>query len=320
MELTGLIRRALVRDRARPLDAESACRLWSALLDGALDDLEVGAIVAALAVAGETGDELTGLRRAAQSRLVRWSGASREGIVSIPAYGRFAGEAAIVALAASLLPRFDLRVVVHGVLDAPRGLSCARVLRELGVMPSASLAQAEAELASRSIALLPIQLMSPAFARLLALRSRLGIENCAHRVAQLLDPTHGQALRVVLDAEGACGGPDALVTALEGDALVLTWSGAQPPSTFALRPRIERAQGGRRERLFEADSRDMPAVPLPGDAAGLAAIVRDITTGRAPVPVAALNLVAACLYASGRAPDLARAKAAAAVAGGRLAA
>ena len=315
MELTGHIRRAMLRERARPpLDLEDACRLWAALLDGALDDVEVGAVVAALAVAGETGAELAGLQRAAQARLARWGAASCDGLVSIPAYGRFAGEAAIVALAAALLRRFDLRVIVHGVLDAPCGVSCASVLRELGVMPCASLQQAEADVATHAIAFVPMQLVSPAFARLLALRSHLGIENCAHRVAQLLDPTHGQALRVLLDVAGACGAMD------EDPALLLTWAGAQPPCTFALRPRIERVQGARRERLFEADSQELAAPPLPDDAARLAAIVRDITTGRAPVPVAALNLVAACLYASGRAPDLARAKAAAAVAGGRLAA
>jgi hypothetical protein len=141
-------------------------------------------------------------------------------------------------------------------------------------------------------------------------------------VAQVLDPTHGRAMRIVLNPQALCGdGMRALVASLEGDALALTWSGPQPPATLALRPRIERFHGGHRELLFEADAHEIAAtLPLPDDAAGIAAIVRAITTGRAPVPAPALNLLAACLYASGRAPDLARAKAAAAVAGGRLAA
>jgi anthranilate phosphoribosyltransferase len=62
------------------------------------------------------------------------------------------------------------------MLDAPCGVSCARVLRELGVMPSACQAQADEDLATRSIAFVPVQLLSAAFARVLALRSRLGVE------------------------------------------------------------------------------------------------------------------------------------------------
>jgi anthranilate phosphoribosyltransferase len=284
--------------------------------------MEVGAVVAAHAVAGESGDELVGMLRATQPRVAQWSPAGTGGVVAIPAYGWFPGEAAIVALIAMLLRRVDLRVVVHGVLDSPCGISCARVLRELGIQPSASLAQADEDLAARSIAFLPVQLLSPAFARVIALRSRLGVETVAHRVAQVLDPTQGSAMRIVLNAEALCGdGMRPLVESLDGDLLALTWSGAHPPATLALRPRIERFHAGRCELLFEADSHEIAAaLPLPDDAIGVAAIVRAIECGRAPVPAPALNLLAACLYAAGRAPDLARAKAAAAVAGCRLAA
>lgn len=323
MEFTGDIRRLLQRGQgAAALDIEAATRLWGALLDGALDDVEIGAVVATLAVAGETSEELVGLHRAVRARLSRWTPHGQAGLVSIPAYGLFPGEAAIVALAAMLLRRFELRVVVHGLLEAGGGVSCARVLRELDVLPSALLSHADEDLASKSVAFVPLQLLCPAFARLLALRARLGIDNSAHRVAQVLDPTNGAATRIALIPEGICGvHMDALLRAGEGDALALTWSGAQPPSSLTLRPRIERFHAGQRELLFEADAHEVTAsLPAFDDAAAVATVIRAITTGRAPVPVAALNLVAACLYAAGRAPDLARAKAAAAVAGGRLAA
>lgn len=321
MEFTGSIRKVLLRAHGGPsLDAQTASRLWGAMLDGALDDIEIGAVIGALAAGGESGEELVALQRAVQSRLTPWTPAGTSSVVSLPAYGWFVGEAAIVALAAMLLRRFELRVVVHGVLDSPCGVSCARVLRELDVMPSASLAQADEDLATRSIAFVPVQLMSPALAGLLALRARLGVQNSAHRVAQVIDPTHGAATRIVLNFEGVCGaGMEALVASIEGDALALTWSGSQPPASLALRPRVERFHGGLRELLFEADAHEIAAtIPLLDDAAGMACVVRAIVTGRAPVPVAALNLIAACLLATGRAPDLARAKAAAAVAGGRL--
>lgn len=321
MEFVGDIGR-LLRREAR-LDLTAATRLWGALLDGALDEIEIGAMVAALSVAGETPDELAGLHRAAQARLDRLAPMGEGEIIAIPAYGLFAGEGAIVALAAMLLRRFELRVLVHGVLDAPCGASCARVLRELDVLPSASLAQAHAHLATRAIAFVPVHLLSAAFARLLALRARLGIETPAHAVAPLLDPTHGEATRLVLNVGGPRGAVlDALLAASEGDAVALTWSAGRAPSNLLLRPRIERCRAGARELLFEADGHDhrVGSWPAADDAAATAAAVRAIVSGRVPVPVPALNLAAACLYAARRTPDLARAKAAAAIAGGRLAA
>ena len=73
MQITSDIRRLLQRDR---LDEDEAARLWSAILDGAIDDVEVGAVVAALALRGETREELLGLHRAARDRLTHWSPAS----------------------------------------------------------------------------------------------------------------------------------------------------------------------------------------------------------------------------------------------------
>ena len=54
MHFVSEIRRILERDR-EPLDVEEAARIWGATLDGAIDELEVGAIVGSLS-AGETRD------------------------------------------------------------------------------------------------------------------------------------------------------------------------------------------------------------------------------------------------------------------------
>ena len=58
----------------------------------------------------------------------------------------------------------------------------------------------------------------------------------------------------------------------------------------------------------------------PEDAQGMARWIKRVMSGAIPVPVPAVNLVAACLYATGQAPDFTQAKAIAAVNAGRLAA
>lgn len=327
MEFVGDIRRLLQRghssDAYAPLDEESATRLWGAILDDALDDVEVGAVVGALAVAGETRDELAGLYRAAQERMDHWSPELTRRAVAVPAYGLVRGEALIVSLAATLLQRFDIPVIVHGILDSPCGISSACVLRELGVLPCGSLAQADDSLRAGGIAYVPVQLLSSRFAALIALRGRLGIENSAHLVAQLLDPTRGAATRLGFSMSGAASERfEALAVEDEGDFVTLAWPAGRSPENLAIRPRIECIRNATKELLFEADVQEMRmAIPRPpDDAQGIARWIQRVMSGALPVPMPAVNLVAACLYAVGHAPDFTQAKAIAALGAARVAA
>jgi anthranilate phosphoribosyltransferase len=323
MQFTAELRRVLQRDAASSLDEDAATRLWGAVLDGALEGVDIGAIVAALAVAGETREEIAGLMRAARERSTPWSPAMRGRAVVIPAYGLVPGEALIASLAAALLCKFGVPVIVHGILDSPCGISSAVVLRELDVWPCATFAQAEEKLASERIAFLPVQLLSPAFAELIALRGRLGIENTAHLVAQSLDPTRGMATRLTFSVAGTRSERfDAFAHEVEGDLVALAWGAGRSPLNLSVRPRIERIHEGERELLFEADAQETrSAIPVPPeDAQGIARWIGRVTTGAVAIPVPALNLVAACLYAVGQAPDFSQAKAIAAINAGRLAA
>jgi anthranilate phosphoribosyltransferase len=243
--------------------------------------------------------------------------------VAIPVYGVVPGEALIAPLAAMLLRKFGVPVIVHGILDSPSGISSASVLRELGILPCSSLAQADGHLAACGIAFLPVQLLSPAFAALLALRGRLGIENTAHLVAQAVDPARGAATGLGFCVEGTSSARlDTLLDHSGADCVVLRWNCGRSPVNLSMRPRIERVHAGVRETLFEADLQETRSLlpPPPDDAHGIARWIERVTSGAMPVPVPALSLVAACLYAVGEAPDLSQAKAIAAIHAGRLAA
>jgi anthranilate phosphoribosyltransferase len=309
MQFVSDIRKLLQR---RPLEGEAMERVWGAILDDALDDIEVGAVIGALAAAGETRDELMGLYRATQERMSSWSPAVPVRAVAIPAYGLTPGESLLAALAAVLLRRFEIPVVVHGILDSPCGISAARILRELDVLPCASFAQADADLRAGGIAFIPAQLLSARFASLIALRGRLGIENSAHLVAQALDPTRGAATRLAFCVAGTRSERvDALACETRGEFVALSWPAGRSPMNLSTRPRIESIREGARELLFEADPQEMrAAVALPpDDAQGIARWIQRVASGVTPVPVPAVNVIAACLYATGRAADLSEAKA-----------
>jgi hypothetical protein len=115
------------------------------VLDGAVPELELGALLFALAKGGESTDDLIGFHRALAARTAKWSPELSRRAVSIPVYGLYEGEAAFAALLAAFLRRFDVPVVLHGPLE-PRSSSAASLLRDrraaLRVLPKASGARA----------------------------------------------------------------------------------------------------------------------------------------------------------------------------------
>ena len=255
MQFTRDIRRVLQR---KAVDTEAMALLWGAILDGSLNAVEIGAVVGALAAAGEARSELAGLYRAARARITRWSPPVQSGIVSMAAYGLVPGEAVVVSLACALLRRFEIPVVIHGMLDSPCGVSTASVLRELSVLPCASFAQADEKLAAEGVAFLPGQLVSPAFASLIALRGRLGIENIAHLVAPALDPTQGLATRLTFSADDTLSERfEALSGEADGDSVAARWPPGRSPLSLSIRPRIERVRGGLRD-VWDAPSPGLP--------------------------------------------------------------
>ena len=62
---------------ARDLDEEDAHRMFAAMLDGAVPELELGGIMIALRIKGESVAELRGFQRAAAERMQRLVGARR---------------------------------------------------------------------------------------------------------------------------------------------------------------------------------------------------------------------------------------------------
>jgi anthranilate phosphoribosyltransferase len=328
ISLAPILRRIAIRTRPASqdssafLDVEEAQRLFGALLDDAVPDIEMGALLASLALAGESTDELLGLQRALVERSVRWPASPGRQPIAIPLYGLFPGEVTLAALLAMFLRRFDVPVILHGPLDAPGGPSAAVLMRHLDVLPCTCAAQAEAELASRGIVFIPAQLISTAFASMLAMRARLGTPNAAHFAAQAMDPGGTGAVRIGMSIAGTT--TDRLLglhRAVEGDALVLAWPAGKSPANLAFRPRITRIRDGVAEILFDAEAAEhvAPASAME-DPVAAASWIRAVATRAAPVPVPLVNLAAACIYSTGLTADFAQAKAIAALQAGRLAA
>jgi anthranilate phosphoribosyltransferase len=307
------------------LSEHDAGLLFGAMLDGGVPELELGALLVALQVRPMSLAELSGYTGAINERLFRLTPPPAKALpVVLPSYGGARDEPNLLPLLALLLQRFNVPVVVHGMLNGDGSIASAYVFRELGIMPCASLAQAQAALAKPGIAFVPTAVLAPGLADLLALRGRLGVRSIAHTVARLMDPFESDALRVVGVAQGVS--LDLMrdfLLASGARALLLPATHGEPYADPLNRPRIEHLFEGEAQVLFEAETAVMKKIatlPESANAAATAAWIRRALAGETPVPLPVVNQLATCLFAAGYTSDMNQAKAIVAVETGSLAA
>jgi anthranilate phosphoribosyltransferase len=303
---------------ARDLPRDDAQQLYSAMLDGGVPDLEMGAIVLGLRVKGESLDEMLGFLAAADERINKLDMPhGRVRPVTLPTYNGSRKEANLTPLLAMLLQRFGVPVVVHGLLEGYGRVTSAHIFRELGIMPVASTTQAQVALEEKGLAFLPLNALCPGIHNLLALRSRMGVRNSAHSLVKLINPFRGDAVMVAPATH-----PDFIelmrnILLATGDrGLLLRGTEGEPFANPKRRPRLEFVHEGVVDILFEAEHESLRAIPnLPdaADAVSTAKWIRRILDKQIPLPKPLANQLACLLYASGYAEDFNQAKAIVAV-------
>ncbi|KVN01159.1 DNA-binding protein YbiB [Burkholderia stagnalis] len=279
---------------ARALSAEDTFELYRAMLDARVSDLELGAILIAYRLKGESADELAAMLAAAHASFepvhVRDS-AFRP--VSIPSYNGARKQANLVPLLALLLAREGVPVLVHGVTRDPGRVTSAEIFAALSIAPSASHDAIEDMLAERRVAFAPIDALAPRLARLLAMRGVLGVRNSTHTLVKILQPFAAAGLRLVnythppyrdslaqlfRDHPAAARGGALLARGTEGEAVADTRRQVQ----------VDWLHDGACDTLIEAEraSADAPPVALPEsrDAATTAAWTDAVLRGEIPVP------------------------------------
>lgn len=305
---------------ARDLTLEEAQLLYGAMLDGGVPDLELGAIVTALRLKGETVDEMIGFMAAINERQYSLkAGKGRIRPVVIPTYNGGRRGLNLTPLIALLLKRFGVPVLMHGLIEGYGRVTTAQILREFDILPCVSRLQAQQSLDEQGIAFVPLSVISPGLNTQMALRSRLGLRNSAHSLVKMLDPFRGQGLVL-----GGATHPDyidlmrELFGAFGGRALLMRATEGEPFANPKRRPKIEYLSDGQCEILFEAEHDSLKAVPnLPeqNDYTTTADWTRKVLNGEVALPSPLANQLACCLYASGYADDFNQAKAIVAVEG-----
>ncbi|HEV3428886.1 MAG TPA: DNA-binding protein YbiB [Paraburkholderia sp.] len=279
---------------ARSLSSEDTHALYAAMLDGRVAELELGAVLLAYRLKGETAEELAAMLAAAHASfapLVVAEGAYRP--VSIPSYNGARKQPNLVPLLALLLAREGVPTLVHGVVTDPGRVTSAEIFAALNRPAVHDHAEIEAQLAERNVAFAPIETLAPQLARLLSLRRRMGVRNSTHTLVKLLQPFAQPGLRLVnythppyRDSLSAlfAAHPDAAI----GGALLARGTEGEAVADTRRQVQVDWLHDGICETLIEPErsSPDAPEVDLPEgrDAATTAAWIEAVLRGEAPVP------------------------------------
>lgn len=310
---------------SRDLGRGAARDLLGAILDGAVPDLELGAILVAMRIKGESLDETLGFLDALATRVARLAApADRSRPVVLPSYNGARRGANLTPLLALLLARYGVPVLVHGLAGAgdaddaePEGdeapddarfgrVTSADVLHLLGVRPSFTIDDAQARLDRGGVAYLPTAVLAPALAELLGRRARLGVRSFGHSLAKLLDPFAGKGVRVV-----SVSHPDYLermrevLAATRADALLLRGTEGEPFANPKRCPRLELFRDGAVGRVVDAEEGTIgapPALPATCDATTTAEWIAGALDGSRAVPGPLIAQLGLLLEATREAP------------------
>jgi anthranilate phosphoribosyltransferase len=288
---------------ARGMPREEAALLYGAMLDGRVSDLELGAIVLAMRIKGESVEEIAGFMDAAErSFALLPAPTGRFAPVLIPSYNGARKLANLTPLLALLLAREGVPVLIHGVQQDPGRVTTAEILAELGIAPASSCAEMQAAFAAQKPCFMAIDTLAPKLAGQLALRRILGVRNSAHTLAKILQPFEGPALRLVSYTH-----PEYLIMlseyfrsaapAARGDAFLMRGTEGETVANANRAQQIDWFHAGEQTLLAERDAPTDELAPAPEgrDAPATADWILRALRGDQPVPAPVAAQAAHCL-------------------------
>jgi anthranilate phosphoribosyltransferase len=174
--------------RGENLNRADAASLLDALLDESATDAQIAGALVALALKGETVEELTGMAEAMRARAVRIS-ARHERFIDTAGTGSSAAKTFNVSTAAAfVIAGAGLPVAKHGSRAATSRSGSADVLGALGVGVSAAPAVSEECLNQLGMCFMFAPLYHGATARVAGVRRELGVHTTFNLLGPLTNP------------------------------------------------------------------------------------------------------------------------------------
>lgn len=313
MDYTKLIKEVgRGKNHARDLDREQSLALYREMLAGQVPDLQLGGLLIALRIKGESEEEMLGFYQAMEEQVMPLQApADRPMPIVIPTYNGARKQANLTPLLAMLLSKLGFPVLVHGVDEDPTRITSAEIFRQLGVEAAQSQQQAQQQLdAGQQPVFVPVSLLCPPMDKQLALRWQMGVRNSAHTLAKLITPFGKQdVLRL-----SSVSHPEyiqkvsSFFRQVEGRALLSQGTEGEVYANPQRSPAIYLLANGEQQIL--ADKQEFSGVELPEnkEVATTVAFINECLRGERAIPQALINQLICCLVGAGISPDMAEAR------------
>lgn len=304
------------------LARDEAHQLFSEMLEGKIPPVRLGALLMALRWKGETTEELLGFNAALPAYInTLRAPPGTDRVAVIPSYSLQLQAPLLMPALAIRLAQAGVPVLIHGgpcgVISPPS----FDVFKHLGYKAATSLSSAQNDLMMHNLAIVPTEIIAPTLAKLLALRDELGTRHVGHILAKLIDPVPQRSLRLLCTSDPAMLEPlGSVLAASHAEALLMQSPDGESCADPDRRPRIAWFSEGRERVLYDEDAYVNPAHVTDDSfetTERQASRIQDMLDGRRPFPLPISTQLAACLYATGHARDLAHARAMVAIGMGR---
>ena len=281
------------KEGAKNLSEVDAYWMMRALLRGELSDLEIGAVVLAMRMKGESIDELAGFMQAAHEHILPLAAACNgKPVVSIPTYNGARKLPNLVPLLAMLLAREGVTVLVHGIETDPGRTTTFEVFSALGLPVAHSAAAVGSAWSLHEPVFIPLVALSPPLARLLDVRRVVGVRNSGHTMVKMLNPlanTKTPCLRLVNYTHPEYAESlGKFFTHFESNVLLMRGTEGEAVADARRSQAIDWHSDGQRTTLVEAHAgviTTLPLLPRAIDAATTAAYIQSVLAGEHPVPL-----------------------------------
>lgn len=172
---------------SRSLNWDEARHAMSMILNGDVEDVQLGAFLMLLRVKEETADELAGFVQAVRDQAEAPAGLQVD--IDWSSYAGKRRHAPWYLFSILLLASHGLRVFVHGAEGhTPERMYLSEVLRAFGFAPASSWGEVERQLGEHNFSYLPLVNFAENLAKMIDLRPIMGLRSPVHSLSRLINP------------------------------------------------------------------------------------------------------------------------------------
>lgn len=296
------------KHHARDLDQEQARLIYQAVLAEEIDPLQLGALLIAFRVKGESQTELSGFYQAVQQQLTIIEAQPDVPTIVIPSYNGARRQPNLTPLLILLLCRCGFSVFCHMTHNEPERITTADICRQLEMPMATNRSEAETMLHQQRLALITVDHLYAPLAKLLDLRWQLGVRNSAHSVVKLITPVVGDKVIQLSSVSHPEYLPKIgqLFAQQQVNALISQGCEGEIYANPRRVPAMDYIDSvtGSNTRLIDAESESAIDVIDDRSASACAQWFRQVIGHKQPVPASIRKQLACCFMASGQAASL----------------